>query len=199
VRPVFGALLALVVRRERGHAFSGPGLRPAGTGEIYFVDGARSMVERGDYLFPLYRGEPFFDKPALTYWLIGGSFRLLGYGLAAARFVPALAGIGVVLATVWLGTLLLDRRSALAGGLALAATVGFMTFGRVAMSDMLLVLWTTLAFGLTLRGWQPARPPWVVPAIGAVLGLGFLTKGPWPCFYPVSGCWRSPGAAAGRA
>ena len=178
MRPVFGALLALVVLASVGTLFPALDFAPLERAEIYFVDGARSMVERGDYLFPLYRGEPFFDKPALTYWLIGGSFRLLGYGLAAARFVPALAGIGVVLATVWLGTLLLDRRSALAGGLALAATVGFMTFGRVAMSDMLLVLWTTLAFGLTLRGWQPARPPWVVPALGAVLGLGFLTKGP---------------------
>ena len=151
---------------------------PLERAEIYFVDGARSMVERGDYLVPRYRGEPFFDKPALAYWLLAASFRLFGYSLAAARLVPALAAVGVVLVTVWIGTLLLDRRSALAGGLVLATSLGFMTFGRVAMSDMLLVLWTSLAFGLVVRLYRPQPPPWLVPALGAVLGLGFQTKGP---------------------
>jgi hypothetical protein len=34
--------------------------------EIYFMDAARSMVERDDYLIPYYGGEPFSDKLALT-------------------------------------------------------------------------------------------------------------------------------------
>lgn len=160
------------------------------------------MVERGDYLVPRYRGEPFFDKPALAYWLLAGSFRLFGYGLAAARLVPALAAIGVVLATVWIGTLLLDRRSALAGALVLATTVGFMTFGRVAMSDMLLVLWTILVFGLVLRLYRPGAPAWILPALGAVLGLGFQTKGPVALLLAGLGilaiAWRRPWPSLAR-
>ena len=47
---------------------------------------------------------------------MAGAMDRLGPGAGAARLVPVAASIGVVLATAWLGTLLFDRRSALAGG-----------------------------------------------------------------------------------
>jgi 4-amino-4-deoxy-L-arabinose transferase-like glycosyltransferase len=152
--------------------------------EIYFLDCARAMVESGDWLVPRYRGDPFFDKPALTYWLMAAAFEAFGKGPGAGRLVPALAALGVILASVWLGQRLIDRRSALAGGIVLATTVGFMSFGRVAMSDMLLALWSTLAMGLTVAAYATPAPAWAVPALGAVLGLGFLTKGPIAVLLP---------------
>jgi 4-amino-4-deoxy-L-arabinose transferase-like glycosyltransferase len=98
--------------------------------------------------------------------------------------VPAAATIAVLGATVWLGVILFDRRSALLGGVVLATTVAFVSFGRVAMSDTLLTLWSTLAVGLWVRAYQPSPPRWVVPALGAVLGLGFQTKGPVALLLP---------------
>jgi 4-amino-4-deoxy-L-arabinose transferase-like glycosyltransferase len=142
------------------------------------MDGARSMLERGDLLVPYYRGHPFFDKPALTYWLMAASFRALGFTPGSARLVSAGAAAGVLLATLALGTLLLGRRSALLGAALLSTTLAFLSFGRVAMSDMLLTLWSTLAVALAVRACRPGPPAWAVPALGAVLGLGFLTKGP---------------------
>ena len=53
--------------------------------EIYFLDGARAMLESGDWLVPHYRGEPFFDKPPLTYWLMAVSMKLFGPTAAAGR------------------------------------------------------------------------------------------------------------------
>jgi len=154
------------------------------------------MVESGDWLVPRYQGEPFFDKPALTYWLIAASFRVFGFGTAAARLVPAIAALGVILATVWLGSLLFDRRTALAGGWMLATTFGFMTFTRIAMSDMLLALFSTLAFGLAVALFRGCAPGWAVPALGAVLGLGFQTKGPVGLLFPGLGilllAWKRP-------
>jgi 4-amino-4-deoxy-L-arabinose transferase-like glycosyltransferase len=152
--------------------------------EIYSLDGARAMVESGDWLVPRYRDEPFFDKPPLAYWLMAASFRLFGVTPGAARVVPAAAALGVLLATVWVGTLLFDRRAALAGGLVLATTAAFVNFGRIAMSDMLLALWTTLALGAGLVAFGDAPPRWALPALGAVLGLGFLTKGPIALLLP---------------
>jgi 4-amino-4-deoxy-L-arabinose transferase-like glycosyltransferase len=148
------------------------------------MDGARSLLERGDALVPYYRGEPFFDKPALTYWLMAASFGAFGFSPEAARLVSATAALGVLLATLALGVLVLDRRSALVGTLLLATTLAFMSFGRVAMSDMLLTLWTTLALALAFRLFQPAPPTPTLPALGAVLGLGFLTKGPIALLLP---------------
>jgi 4-amino-4-deoxy-L-arabinose transferase-like glycosyltransferase len=160
------------------------GAAPLERAEIYFLDGAREMLESGDWVVPRSEGKPFFDKPVLTYWLMAASMARLGPQPGAARLVPAVAALGVVLATVWLGTLVFDRRSALAGGLVLATTLAFLTFGRVAMADMLLALSTTLAVALGVRAYRPGASPWTVPLVGAVLGLGFLTKGPVALLVP---------------
>jgi 4-amino-4-deoxy-L-arabinose transferase len=160
------------------------GTAPFERAEIYFLDAARGMVESGDWLVPRYRGEAFFDKPALAYWLMAGAMSIAGPTPAAGRTVSAIAALGVLGATVWLGALLLGRRSALGGGLVLATTLAFVSFGRLAMSDMLMTLWTTLAAALGVIASRAAPPSWAMPALGAVLGLGFLTKGPVAVLLP---------------
>jgi 4-amino-4-deoxy-L-arabinose transferase-like glycosyltransferase len=160
------------------------GAAPLERAEIYFLDAARAMVESGDWVIPRYEGQPFFDKPILSYWLMAGAMSALGPGAGAARLVPVAASIGVLLATAWLGTLLFDRRSALAGGLVLATTIAFLSFGRVAMSDMLLAFFTTLATALAVLAYRPGAPAFVVPLLGAVAGLGFATKGPIALLIP---------------
>jgi len=148
------------------------------------MDAARGMVESGDWVVPRYEGQPFFDKPVLAYWLMAAAMKGLGTTPGAARVVPVLASIAVVLATAWLGILLFDRRSALAGGLVLATTLAFLSFARMAMSDVPLAMWTTLAVGLAVLAYRPGAPAWAVPLLGGVLGLGFATKGPIALLVP---------------
>lgn len=180
----WGARLGLLLGGAAVLLGAALGAAPLERAEIYFVDAARAMVESGDYLVPRYRGQPFFDKPPLTYWLLAASFRALGFTAAAARVVPAAAALMALAATVALGRMLVGREAALLGGLALATTAAFMAFGRIAMSDMLLALWTTLAMALAVRAFEGGGPwPWV-PLLGAVLGLGFLTKGPVAVLLP---------------
>jgi len=173
---VSAALLALLLLNG--------GAAPLERAEIYFLDAARTMVETGDLVVPYYQGEPFYDKPALTYWLMAASMRLLGVSPGAGRAVTSLAAVGVLLATAWLGTLLFSRRAALFGSLVLATTLAFLSFGRIAMSDVLLALWSTLAVALAVRAFQEAPPPWLVPLLGATAGLGFATKGPIAVLVP---------------
>ena len=179
--------------------FPSLGVAPLERAEIYFLDAARGMVERGDWLTPYYRGQPFWDKPALTYWLMALSFEGFGFTPEAARLVPALATLLTLLATCWLGWQALGRRAALAGTLVLASTVAFVGFGRVAMSDSLLALFSTLALALGLAAYRGGAR-WAVPALGLVLGLGFLTKGPIALLLPGLGLlalaaarWRGEG------
>ena len=174
----FAAALALLALGLLALTLPNLGAAPLERAEIYFLDAARAMVESGDWVVPRYQGEPFFDKPPLTYWLMALSFVGLGPEPGAARIVPALAAIGTVLATAWLGLLLFDRRTALAGALVLSTTLAFLSFARVAMSDMPLALFTILSVALGVRAYQSRPPRWTVPALGAVLGLGFATKGP---------------------
>jgi len=165
--------------------FPGLGASPIERAEIYFLDGARSMVERQDYLIPYYRGQPFFDKPVLTYWLMAASFQTFGFTLAASRLVSVLVALLALTSTVWLGVQLFDRRTALYGGILLATTLGFVSFGRLAMSDMLLTLWSTLAMALAVAAFRDGNASgWYIPVLGAVLGLGFQTKGPVALLLP---------------
>jgi 4-amino-4-deoxy-L-arabinose transferase-like glycosyltransferase len=172
------------------------GAAPLERAEIYFVDAARAMVESGDYLVPRYRGEPFFDKPPLTYWLMAASFRVFGFTLTAARLAPVAAALALLCATAWLGRLVFDKATGVAAAAVLSSTVLFLTFGRVAMSDMLLALWTTLAVAFSLRGETATglRARGTGLALGIVLGLGFLTKGPIALLLPGLGiatwAWR---------
>jgi 4-amino-4-deoxy-L-arabinose transferase-like glycosyltransferase len=137
------------------------------------------MVETGDWLVPRYQGEPFFDKPALTYWLMAAAFRAFGFSLGVGRLVSAAAALGSIVATAWLGRLLLGRRAAVHGALALGTTLLVLSFGRVAMSDMLLTLWCTLAVAIGASATDERGPTvFRMTALGATLGLGFLTKGP---------------------
>jgi 4-amino-4-deoxy-L-arabinose transferase-like glycosyltransferase len=136
------------------------------------------MLESGDWLVPRYQGEPFFDKPVLPYWLMAVAMDRLGPTPGAARLVPVLASLAAVLATVWLGALVYGRTTGLAGGVVLATSLAFLGFSRMAMADMLLVAFTTTAVALGVRACRPAPPWWTAPALGAALGLAFVTKGP---------------------
>ena len=180
----FCAGLALLLLGLLGLVLPNLGAAPLERAEIYFLDVARTMVESGDWLVPRYQGEPFFDKPPLAYWLMAAAFAGLGPEAGAARLVPALAALGAVLATVWLGTLVFDRRTALAAGVVLSTTLAFLSFARVAMSDMPLTLLTTLAVCLGVRAYAPSPPRWAVPALGVVLGLGLAVKGPIAVLVP---------------
>ena len=153
---------------------------PIERAEIYFLDAARGMVESGDWLVPRYEGQPFFDKPPLTYWLMAASFRAFGFALSAGRLPAVLSALGVVLATLWLGRVLFGRRAGLLAGAVVTSTLLFLSFGRVAMSDMLLTLWCTLAVAAAAEAlagnaaWTTGR----AATVGLCVGLGFLTKGP---------------------
>jgi len=175
----WAAQVALVVALGAAVLLPSLGAAPLERAEIYFMDGARGMVETGDWLVPRYQGEPFFDKPALTYWLMAAAFRGFGFSLGVGRMVSALAALASIVATAWLGRRLLGPRPAVYGALALGTTLLLLSFGRVAMSDMLLTLWCTLAVAVGVamtdeRGATLGR----MGALGATLGLGFLTKGP---------------------
>jgi 4-amino-4-deoxy-L-arabinose transferase-like glycosyltransferase len=182
----------------------GLGATPIMRAEIYFMDGARAMLERSDFLVPHFQGEPFFDKPPLTYWLIAAAFGGLGETALAARLVSVLAAAATVLVTVALGRRLLGPKPALAGGLILSTTFAFTSFGRLAMSDMLLAFLSTASVVLALAAFEHPRGGPALAALGMTLGLGFLTKGPVALLLPGLGIltlawqrrgeWPRPGA-----
>jgi len=186
-------LLGLLLALSAAAFLIGLSDAPIERAEIYFLDAARAMVERADWLVPYYRGEPFYDKPPLTYWLLATSFASLGPSLFSGRLVAALLALLTLFATY------LATRRLIAGGedarstgtpdtaaffatSILATSYAFVSFARLTMSDMLLTLLTFLAGVLYLRSEMESRPAWLIPC-GALLGLAFLTKGPIAWIY----------------
>ena len=56
-----------------------------------YIEVAREMLHRHDYVTPYIDGIRFFDKPPLMYWLAAGSMHLFGEHDYAARLPLALA------------------------------------------------------------------------------------------------------------
>jgi len=67
--------------------------------EPRFAEASREMIERGDYVVPYFNNDFRFDKPPLTYWAQGASYKVFGENDFAARFPSAIAAalVAVVL------------------------------------------------------------------------------------------------------
>jgi 4-amino-4-deoxy-L-arabinose transferase-like glycosyltransferase len=148
--------------------------------ESYFALGSRLMIEQSDWLTPHAPDELPLNKPPLTYWLIGVSYKLFGINYGSARLPSVLAAL-LLLAIVYALSLRLEgKQAALVSISMLASSFLFLSFSRMAMSDMLLTLCVTASlacFIVTLS--EQGSPSKALVRLGYVaLGLGVLVKGP---------------------
>jgi 4-amino-4-deoxy-L-arabinose transferase-like glycosyltransferase len=134
------------------------------------------MVQRGDYVTPTFRGEPFLDKPILFFWAEAASLRLFGDRAAAVRIPPLLLGLLGMLAVALLGRTLFDEPAGLIGGIVYATMLLPMGVSEVAVHDIGLVPFLCIA---ALYLFQAVRRNLVTCAAlaGIALGLSILTKG----------------------
>ena len=150
----------------------------------------REMLERGDWVVPYLHGQAYLDKPPLLYWLVMGSYRLLGIHDWAARLVPALALHVSVVLTYILGMRSLGERAAFWGALALTLAPGFMSMGRLLLLDGILtalVLLALLCAFEAIRGERFGWGWWLLAALAC--GLGILAKGPVALVLAVPPLW----------
>jgi len=111
--------------------------------ESYFALGSRLMVEQGAWLTPHAPDELPLNKPPLTYWLIGISYKLFGANYGSARLPSVLAALAVLLIVYWLAVRLEGIQAGIISVALLASSYLFLSFARMAMTDMLLTLCVT--------------------------------------------------------
>lgn len=173
---VLAALLALYLLY-----FAGLGSYPlVDVDEPVYAQVAREMAH-GDWLTPHNRGELWFDKPPLFYWLTAAATRLLGPGELASRLPSALMAVILLLWLYGLTRFDFGPRAGFLAVVVMGTCLQQVVLARAAVTDM------TLAAALTgalygLRRWLAAeegraRVGWGVLA-GAMVGLATLTKGP---------------------
>ena len=154
-----------------------------------YIEVAREMLQRHDYVTPYVDGIRFFDKPPLMYWAGAGGMKLLGEYDWAARLPLSLMVLLLFLAVYALGTRLFGERGGFYGAVAMATSLGPYLFTRFYIPDIMNALWMTLGIHLFLiaeecvREGRSAR--WAAWAFAVVMALNLLTKGLIGVVFPV--------------
>jgi len=143
------------------------------------AEAGREMFESKDHLTPTFNGELRVAKPVFLYWLMEQSYRLFGVNEFAARFPSALFGVGLILIHYLFLAHQRDRTVALFGGLMLLLNLEILGLGRMALTDSVLIFFTTASlygFWLGLHGEGVVRR-WIwMFYVG--MAIATLTKGP---------------------
>jgi 4-amino-4-deoxy-L-arabinose transferase-like glycosyltransferase len=118
--------------------------------EAFVAQGAREMIARGAVLVPTIDGQPWLEKPPLTFWLVAIAGRLAGDVTEVAARTPS--AIAATLLALGVAVFTSRRFGPTLGWLAglVQATTSWLIFrGRLAEADILLaclVTGTMLAF-----------------------------------------------------
>ncbi|MFP5267883.1 MAG: ArnT family glycosyltransferase [Acidobacteriota bacterium] len=162
-----------------------------------YIQVARGMLQRHDFITPTVDGIRFFDKPPLMYWMAAGSMHLFGIHDWAGRLPLALGVLALLLAAYALGIRFYSGaspaehpdRGGLYAALILATSIGPYLYTRFYIPDILIALWMTISIHLFLIALDriedrihnptPRQPSALLPCLGfaAVTAVDLLTKG----------------------
>jgi 4-amino-4-deoxy-L-arabinose transferase-like glycosyltransferase len=118
-----------------------------------YIQIAREMLQRHDFVTPTIDGIRFFDKPPLMYWMAAASMRVFGIHDWAARLPLALGVLALLYAVNALANRLYAAhtdRAGLYAALAMATSLGPYLYTRFYIPDILIALWMTLSVHLFL-------------------------------------------------
>jgi 4-amino-4-deoxy-L-arabinose transferase-like glycosyltransferase len=156
----------------------------------------RQMLANGEFIVPVLDGEPYLDKPPLSYWLNIAAYRVFGISESSSRIVPCLAALAIVLVTLGWGWLNSGPRRGLVAASILLTCPDFLYRAPMLTPNGLLTLFVTAGWAAGHIALQPRRAKylwWLVSAFATALGV--LTKGPvaavfvWLPFWTYS-FWR---------
>ena len=147
-----------------------------GPDEPRYASIGREMARSGDWVTPRLWGQPWFEKPALLYWMTGTAFRLgLGPDLAP-RLPVALCSFAFLIFFWWLLRREFGGTVAWLSALILATSAEWIGFSQIGVTDLPMAAAFTAALLLSL--------PWVargetrgLTLAGALLGVAVLAKG----------------------
>lgn len=154
-----------------------------------YAGAAREMLLGHHWLVPTNDGIPRLQKPPLVYWLILGSFKLLGVTAAAARLPIAAATIASVALTFLITERLLDHWRAFLAGLAQLCCCGTFLLGRIIMPEPVFGAFIAAAIYCALRGYEErrGRRAWFA-GFWIAAALACLSKGAHGLLYPAAVC-----------
>jgi 4-amino-4-deoxy-L-arabinose transferase-like glycosyltransferase len=157
-----------------------------GPDEPRYAQVGREMFTRGDFVTPTLGGHTWFEKPALLYWMMMGSYSIFGVSEFSARLGPALCGVLTVLLIFWLSGKAegpeagQEKSLSLVTGLVMASCGGMIAFSRGASFDVVVTMTVTLAlacFFVADIETEAKRKKVFLAGFYVAVGLSLLAKG----------------------
>ena len=153
--------------------------------EVYVVQTAEEMHERGEWVVPYCGGDLRLNKPPLSYWLTRVVAAIDGaneFEPWHGRSISAIGGVLLVAMVMWTAAQLYTGPVGLMAGLLCTTSFGFFTWTHNARSDMLYAAICAAMAGLWVMSWK-ARGRGRRGLIGTygmwvMFGVGSLCKGP---------------------
>ena len=148
--------------------------------EVFYSLTAHEMAAKNEWMTPLIFGQPQFEKPPLTYWLLETAFKTWGESPFTARFFPAVFASLGVLAVYFLGLMgFKDERKAFLSAVVLATSAFFAGMGKTVFTDMIFSVFILCAFTMFVLGFTDRRRQGIA-FIGFYVfsALATLTKSP---------------------
>lgn len=139
---------------------------------------AREMLELGRWAVPHFNHLPYLDKPAMLFWLAGGSFAVVGVNEFAARLPAAVSAIATIGLTYGLARRLTDGPRAILAAAVFATAPLVLVFARLVIFDMPLTAFITLALWCLVRARLDGGTAWLIPVASLAMAAATLTKGP---------------------
>lgn len=143
------------------------------------AEAAREMVQSGDWITPSLNGAPRFAKPVFLYWLISGTYLAFGVSEFTARLPSALFGTALIVMQYLFAKRVLGPTVGLRAALMLLLNFEVLAIGRMVLTDMVLVFFTTFSlfsFFLAMQGKEREKLWYWGFYVG--MGIATLTKGP---------------------
>lgn len=143
------------------------------------AEAGREMFASGDLVTPTFNGELRVAKPVFVYWLMTLSYHLFGVNEFAARAPSALFGVALIVMQYLFLCRLRGPTVGLFGALMLLLNIEMLALGRMAITDSVLIFFTTLSlYGFWLGLHEPGRGRHWIWAFYVGMALATLTKGP---------------------
>jgi len=156
--------------------------------EVFYAETAKEMIHQKTWLVPYLFGEPQFEKPILTFWLMRIGYIIFGISSFSARLFPALFAIVGAFATYFLSIVAYnDKKKAFISFLILISSGLYIGLARAVMTDMIFAVFISLSLVSFFYGYTDIKKK----SLGINLfflfsGLAVLTKGPLGIILPIS-------------
>ena len=180
------ARISFVLMLIFGMAVAGSAIStlPADDHEVLVLRTSQEMQQRDDWVVPYFNGEPRLNKPPMNYWLTGLTAAIAGQAGSVApwhgRLPSLIAGLGVIVVMVVLGTRVYGMRAALYGVGLFVTSAGYFTYTHDARPEMLYAFFCTVGLACSMVATSINTRPRtaLVYLMWLSYALAILTKGP---------------------